>query len=312
MKSSYTKWSGSSLAYGLRRASKSKTSQKKHISHHYDVGNDFYKLWLDKSMSYSCAYFHEATDTLEQAQLNKIDHVLRKLQLKEGQSLLDIGSGWGSLLITAAKKYGVSGHGITLSTEQLKHSKAAAKSAGVENLVSFSLMNYQDLPLDGPKYDRIVSIGMFEHVGESGMKKYLKIVNALLRPGGVTVLHTIITQKYRGGTDPWIEKYIFPAGRIPALREICDLLPKEDFCMIDYESLRIHYAMTLDEWLVRFQDNSKKIIDMNGEQLYLTWEMYLATCAANFRAGGIDIAQIMMTKGPNNDLSLTREFMYRP
>ncbi|MDB5165640.1 MAG: SAM-dependent methyltransferase [Candidatus Saccharibacteria bacterium] len=302
-------WFRNPIIYHLGRAS-TKAVQRKNISAHYDIGNDFYKLWLDKSMTYSCAYFKKSTDTLEQAQAQKVEHILHKLNLKKGMSLLDIGSGWGTLLIAAAQKYGVMGLGITLSSEQLAHSTIAAKKAKVDHLIKFELANYQDLPARNLKFDRIVSVGMFEHVGKVDAPKYFEVVSDLLHEGGVSVLHTISTRDFHGGGDAWIDKYIFPGGYIPAIREINNLLPKYDLTPIDYESLRIHYAMTLDEWHHRYVLHEKTIRKQRGDFFYLTWEMYLASCAANFRAGGIDLSQFILVKGISNKLPLTRKYMY--
>ncbi len=287
-----------------------KHQQKNNISHHYDIGNGFYKLWLDKSMTYSCGYFSTPHTSLEDAQDQKRQHILRKLQLQKGMSLLDIGSGWGSLLISAAQKYRVSGLGITLSDEQLKHSRQAAHEAGVDNLVTFELANYQDLPAQGRKFDRVVSVGMFEHVGRAGMRTYFKTIDNILQDGGVSVLHTISSNNSYGGTNAWLEKYIFPGGRVPAVREIVDLLPQFGMSMVDYESLRLHYALTLEEWLRRYETHAKSIKNDYGTNFYRMWQMYLAVCAANFRAGGIDLSQFVLVKGLNNDLPLTRNYLY--
>ncbi|TAK89121.1 class I SAM-dependent methyltransferase [Patescibacteria group bacterium] len=288
-----------------------KGAQKRQIQHHYDVGNDFYKLWLDREvMAYSCAYYKSSDDSLETAQRQKINHILRKLQLDKGMSLLDIGSGWGNLLIAAAKEYGVSGLGITLSQEQLKHSQAAAKRAGVDKLVRFELANYQDLPARGEKFDRIVSVGMYEHVGKGNHGTYMKAVQDMLVDGGVSLLHTISGDELKGGTDPWMDRYIFPGGYVPAINEVVRDLAKYDFYLTDYESLRLHYAMTLDEWLRRFEANKTKVVKMFDQRFYRMWQMYLGVCAGNFRYGGLDLSQFVFTKGVNNGLPLTREFLY--
>jgi cyclopropane-fatty-acyl-phospholipid synthase len=301
------------LAGGLRwvRAKNAnvRSRQQSQISHHYDIGNDFYKLWLDKSMTYSCAYFRKASDTLETAQIQKVRHLLRKLQLQKSMRLLDIGSGWGTLLITAAKEYGVTGLGITLSREQLKHSQAAAKEAGVDSLVEFRLQNYQDLAETGVTFDRIISVGMFEHVGKSNQHEYFRAIDTMLEPQGISVLHSI-THSHETPTDPWIDKYIFPAGHIPAIKMVVDTLPKYDFKLIDYENLRIHYAMTLDEWWRRFEAHKSKVLEMFDEKFYHMWRFYLASSSAAFRYGDISLSQFVFTKGLNNNLPLTREHLY--
>lgn len=307
----FTKWAINPIVYNFLLTNNAKRKQLRNVSHHYDVGNDFYKLWLDKSLTYSCAYYKSPRDSLEKAQKQKVEYVLKKLNLSKGQSLLDIGSGWGTLLITAAKKYGVSGLGVTLSEEQFVYSKEAAKRAKVDHLVRFELVNYQDLVKRAERYDRIVSVGMFEHVGRAGMKVYFKTIHELLNEGGLSVLHTISTTKKRGGSDAWIDKYIFPGGYIPAVREIFDLLPDHGLIPVDYENLRLHYAKTLDEWHRRYVRSEKKIRNQYGDFFYHTWEMYLATCAASFRVGGVDLSQFIMTKGIVNDIPITREHLYR-
>jgi cyclopropane-fatty-acyl-phospholipid synthase len=310
-KQHFATWFRNPIVYHLGEASANVGKQRKNISAHYDIGNDFYKLWLDETMTYSCAYFKKPADSLEQAQVQKVEHVLRKLNLKKGMSLLDIGSGWGTLLIAAAKKYGVSGLGITLSTEQLTHSTRAARKAKVDHLIKFELANYQDLPGRKLKFDRVVSVGMFEHVGKLGAAKYFEVVSDLLHDGGVSVLHTISTRDFHGGGDAWIDKYIFPGGYIPAIREINNLLPKYNLTAVDYESLRLHYALTLDEWHRRYVSHETVIRKRYGDFFYLTWEMYLASCAANFRAGGIDLSQFILVKGVTSDLPLTRDYLYK-
>jgi cyclopropane-fatty-acyl-phospholipid synthase len=287
-----------------------KSTQRRQIAHHYDIGNDFYKLWLDESMTYSCAYFKTDKDTLEQAQAQKVDHLLRKLQLKKGMTLLDIGCGWGTLMITAAKKYGVSGVGITLSKNQQKHATAAAKKAGVSKLVQFKLMNYQDLAETGEQFDRIISVGMFEHVGKGNHAKYFAAVDKMLKSGGLSVLHTI-SHTHETASDPWIVKYIFPGGYIPSVRETVAHLPKHDFQLYDYENLRIHYAMTLDEWWRRFERHKEKVIKMYDERFYRMWRLYLASSSAAFRYGDLNLSQFVFVKGVDNELPLTREFLYK-
>lgn len=287
-----------------------KAIQKQQIQHHYDLGNDFYKLWLDKSMMYSCAYFQKPTDTLEQAQEQKVAHLLRKLQLQKGQRLLDIGCGWGTLLITAAKKYKATGLGITLSEEQLKHARKAAKEAGVEKQITFELCNYQDLVERGETFDRIISVGMFEHVGRGNHHHYYKAVEAMLADDGITVLHTI-TSETETPNDPWIDKYIFPGGYIPATREIVAALPRHNLRLLDFENLRIHYATTLEEWQRRYRQHEKTVVKKYDERFYRMWDLWLASSAAAFRYGDLNLGQFVMSKGINNNLPLTREHLYK-
>jgi cyclopropane-fatty-acyl-phospholipid synthase len=280
-------------------------SRSEHIQHHYDLGNDFYALWLDASLTYSCAYFRDPNDSLERAQEQKIAYLLRKLQLREGQRLLDIGSGWGALLITAAKVYGIHGLGVTLSEEQLSRSREAARQAGVDNQITFELCAFRDLAPRGERFDRIISVGMFEHVGRRNHQHYYDAVANMLSEGGISVLHTI-SSEVEEPTDAWIEKYIFPGGYVPSTREIVAALPRYDLRIVDYENLRLHYAMTLEEWLRRYEEHREEVTKMFDEQFYRMWNLWLASSAAAFRYGAYNLSQFVLTKGVNNDLPLTR------
>lgn len=299
-----------SLPRVKRRNSNTFRTQKQHVQHHYDLGNDFYKLWLDESMSYSCAYFQKPTDILELAQKQKVDYILRKLQLEPGMSLLDIGSGWGELLITAAKKYGVTGHGITLSAEQLKHSQARVKKEGLEKEVSFELISYNDFADRYRTFDRIVSVGMYEHVGRKNQASYFEAVAKMLKFGGISLLHTI-TNAIETPADPWIDKYIFPGGYIPSTRQVASGIFDSGFDLIDYENLRLHYAMTLDEWLKRFEENKDKVIELHGEKFYRMWRLYLAGASAGFRYGDLKLSQYTFSYPNNNALPATRDYLYK-
>lgn len=303
----FIKFNATQLLHPNQRNSKRR--QKQQIQYHYDLGNDFYKLWLDKPMTYSCAYFHKASDTLEKAQKQKVDYLLRKLQIKNGQRLLDIGSGWGTLLIAAAQQYNISGLGVTLSKEQLKHAQAAAWRAGVSDKIKFELANYQDLPKRDLRFERIISVGMFEHVGKKNHHKYYRAVSDMLVPGGISVLHTI-TQEREHKVDPWIDTYIFPGGYIPSCREIVHAMPRYNFRLLDYENLRMHYALTLDNWLERYEKHKKEVVAMYGEKFYRMWRLYLAHCSSDFRYWNISVSQYVFSKNLNNDLPLTRDYLY--
>jgi cyclopropane-fatty-acyl-phospholipid synthase len=291
-----------------RLASMSK--QKEDVQYHYDLGNDFYSLWLDETMSYSCAYFQSPDDTLEKAQLQKIDHVLKKLQLNPGETLLDIGSGWGWLIIRAAQQFGVKATGITLSEEQFRKTKERIGELGLHNQVEVYLLDYRELAKSGRTFDKISSVGMFEHVGREQFTIFMQSIRSLLKERGVVLLHTI-TGPVEEPTNPWITKYIFPGGYIPSLREIIGLLPDHDFHTIDVESLRLHYAQTLDHWSDRFEHNIEQIREKHGERFIRMWRLYLRSCAASFRVSGLNLHQILFSKGLNNDLFMTREHLYR-
>lgn len=285
--------------------SSSKKNQAKEVTSHYDIGNDFYKLWLDETMSYSCGYFKEDSNTLYEAQVNKVHHILEKLQLQEGQTLLDIGCGWGFLLMEAVKKYKVKGVGITLSKEQAKEFQERAKKAGMEEELEVKVMDYRDLEKSGMEFDRVVSVGMIEHVGRDNYETFMKNVEAVLKPQGLFLLHCITAMKENPG-DPWIRKYIFPGGTVPSLRELVQLLPDHNFYTLDIESLRRHYNRTLLCWRDNFEASRDQVVDMMGEDFTRMWELYLSSCAATFHNGIIDLHQILVSKGVNNDLPMHR------
>jgi cyclopropane-fatty-acyl-phospholipid synthase len=286
-----------------------KKNHKKQIQSHYDLGNDFYSMWLDDTMTYTCAYFNSPSNTLEQAQRQKIDHILRKLQLEKGHELVDIGCGWGYLVVQAAKQYGVKSLGVTLSEEQYKFALALAKKEGVENLAKFKNINYLDLVNTKKKYDRVVSVGFFEHVGRKNHRQYMDVVSALLKPGGISVLHSIM-QQTELPLPSWIDKYIFPGGYIPSFRETVQLFPEYGMRVIDVENLRSHYALTLREWLRRFDSNKSTIRSMHDERFVRMWRLYLAGSISSFEYGNNDLMQIIFTKGINSELPLTRDYMY--
>ncbi|WP_290443442.1 SAM-dependent methyltransferase [Clostridium estertheticum] len=292
----------------IKKIKNSIKRSKDNIEFHYDIGNDFYKLWLDDTMSYSCGYFKNDTDSLYQAQINKINHILKKLNLKEGQTLLDIGCGWGELIITAAKQYKVKAIGITLSEEQFEKVNERIKAEGLEDLVEVKLEDYRELK--NLKFDRIVSIGMLEHVGLDNLSEYFHVVNSLLNDKGLSLVHCI-TGINEGGTNTWIDKYIFPGGHVPAIKTIISDIAEQEFELIDIESLRRHYGKTLEHWAENFE-NALPIISKSKDETFIRmWRLYLNSCAASFNCGNINLHQILFAKGVNNDLPLTREYLYK-
>lgn len=291
--------------HGLLHTSMSIKNQKKEVTSHYDIGNDFYRLWLDETMSYSCGYFKNGDDTLFEAQVGKVDHILEKLQLKNGMTLLDIGCGWGFLLKRAVEHHGVKGVGITLSEEQYRKLSEEIKEEHLEGRLEVKLMDYRELEKSGLKFDRIVSVGMLEHVGRGNYGCFLENAESVLNPGGLFLLHYISAQEEHSG-DPWIRKYIFPGGVVPSLREIIGLLPEYGFYTLDVESLRRHYTKTLLCWRDNFLRSRDVIAEKYGEEFTRMWELYLASCAATFHNGIIDLHQILMSKGVNNELPMTR------
>ena len=283
----------------------SKKNQEKEVRSHYDIGNDFYKLWLDETMSYSCGYFLNDNDTLYQAQVNKVDYILKKLYLKEGMTLLDIGCGWGFLLIEAAKKYKIHGTGITLSVEQYNEFRRRIVDEGLEDYLEVKLMDYRDLKNSDLKFDRVVSVGMLEHVGRDNYQLFIDCVNTVLKPHGLFLLHFISGLKEHPG-DPWIKKYIFPGGVIPSLREIMNCLAEDNIHTLDVENLRNHYNRTLLCWEKNYKEHIDEVREMFDEEFVRMWDLYLSACAAIFHNGIIDIHQILVSKGVNNDLPIVR------
>lgn len=285
--------------------STSKKNQAKEVTSHYDIGNDFYKIWLDETLSYSCGYFQTEEDTLFKAQQNKVDYILKKLYLKEGMSLLDIGCGWGYLLIEAAKKYKIKGTGITLSTEQFKECRRRIKEERLEELLTVELMDYRDLPKSGMLFDRVVSVGMVEHVGRDNYRLFMDCVNQVTKEGGLFLLHFISALQEHPG-DPWIKKYIFPGGTVPSLREVLHCMAEDRFHTLDVENLRLHYNQTLLHWRKNYTDHLEEVRQMFDERFVRMWDLYLSSCAATFHNGIIDLHQVLASKGINNELPMIR------
>ncbi|HCT3382065.1 TPA: class I SAM-dependent methyltransferase [Enterococcus faecalis] len=285
----------------LPKESHSKKRSKEDIRRHYDLGNDFYRKWLDQTMTYSCAYFKKPEDTLEQAQMNKVYHILEKLSLKKGDTLLDIGCGWGTLIFTAVKEYGVKSTGITLSKEQFKHISHIIEREGLQNQMSVKLMDYRDLK--GECFDHITSVGMFEHVGAENLHNYFKVVKRNLSPKGTALIHGISRQQ-GGAKNAWINRYIFPGGYIPGVTELVDHMTRNNLQVIDLESLRKDYQLTLEHWIKNFHNVKEEIICEKGDSFYRMWDLYLQACAASFQASNIDVIQYLLCF-PNNE-SITK------
>ncbi len=275
------------------------------VAHHYDLSNDLYRLFLDEDMHYSCAYFNSGEDTLEVAQQNKIRHIAAKLDLKPGQKVLDIGSGWGGMAMFMAEHCDVEVLGVTLSKEQQSLATQRAKERGLQDRVRFDLTDYRDV--EG-QFDRIVSIGMFEHVGIDHHQEYFAKINSLLTPDGVALVHAIGRKGGPGTTGAWIRKYIFPGGYSPALSETCMAIEKAGLWVTDMEILRLHYADTLVAWEQRFQQNRQKITDLLDERFCRMWEFYLIISELSFRYGKHMVFQIQLSKSVDA-LPVTRTYM---
>ncbi|MBU9737633.1 SAM-dependent methyltransferase [Diplocloster agilis] len=293
------------VLHKLIHTSTSMKNQKAEVSSHYDIGNDFYRLWLDETLSYSCGYFAKPQDTLYEAQMGKIHHTLDKLELEKDMFLLDIGCGWGYMLIEAAKKYHVKGIGITLSEEQCKACRQRIEEEGLRGEVQVYVMDYRELAGSGMRFDRVVSVGMLEHVGRQNYELFLKSVDSVLKPSGLFLLHYISALKEHPG-DPWIKKYIFPGGMIPSLREMIQLFGDHRYYTLDVESLRRHYVKTLLCWRDNFEKHREEIAEMFDTEFVRMWELYLCSCAASFDNGIVDLHQILLSKGVNNRIPMTR------
>ena len=279
----------------------------KNISFHYDRGNEFYELYLDKTMTYSCAYFSKPDDSLEQAQLNKYEHISRKLLLKPDESLLDIGCGWGGMLIYAARNYGITGVGITLSKNQFEYANHRIEELGLQNQIKILYKDYRQL---NDKYDKIVSIGMMEHVGKKYIPTFIQKVSDLLKSGGLALLHTI-GKDTPSEEDPWTFNYIFPGHYIPTLHEIVKEMGKTGFSILDVENLRLHYAKTLEKWAENFEKNIEKIRELFDETFVRQWRLFLNSTAAGFKYGNSRLFQILVSKGLDNTLPVTRLHVYQ-
>lgn len=284
-------------------------NSRANVAHHYDVSNDFYRLWLDDDMQYSCAYWSEADDSLERAQLAKKAHIAAKLALQPGQKVLDIGCGWGGMALYLNRVANVEVLGITLSEEQLKLARERADAAGVADKVRFELLDYRVLAKRAPGYfDRIVSVGMFEHVGVPQFETFFRACANLLKDDGVMLLHTIGRMGKPGATDAFTRKYIFPGGYIPALSETLAASEQVKLIHSDIENLRLHYALTLREWYARVQTHREAIEAQYGERFFRMWTFYLAGATAAFESGGMCNYQIQYIRH-RRSLPITRDYI---
>jgi len=282
---------------------------RENVSRHYDLGNDFYGLWLDEAMVYSCAYFKAPTDSLAVAQQQKLAHLCSKLRLSPDQRVLDIGCGWGAFAIHAAQRHAVQVFGVTLSHNQHKLAAERIREKHLDNKVSVQLLDYRDISVEQP-FDRIASIGMFEHVGKRQYIEYFTHNARLLANGGIGVLQTI-GRMSAAPPDPWIEKYIFPGIYFPALSEVTSAMERCGLVIVDVEVLRLHYAQTLDKWAEAFEATVDQVQNAYDERFVRMWRLYLRSSAAAFRHGNLTLWQIQFTKGRCNSLELTRDYLYK-
>jgi cyclopropane-fatty-acyl-phospholipid synthase len=278
----------------------SRTENRAAISFHYDVSNEFYRLWLDEERVYSCAYFTSPDDSLDQAQRNKLDHICRKLRLRPGERLLDIGCGWGALVCWAARHHGVQAHGITLSRQQFEYAQQRIRTEGLQDLVTVELRDYRDLAGAGV-FDKVSSVGMFEHVGLANLPAYLATVMRVLRPGGLFMNHGITHDEEgwnKSLTTEFINRYVFPDGELDCVSNIQLGMERAGFEIHDVEGLRPHYALTLRHWVQRLEANRDAALREVDEPTYRVWRLYMAACALDFEAGTTGVYQILASR-PN-------------
>jgi cyclopropane-fatty-acyl-phospholipid synthase len=297
-----TSWTRRALARTLPR-------EKADVEHHYGLGNDFFQFFLDDQLTYSCAYFRHENDTLEAAQRQKVAHTLAKLDLRPGQRLLDVGCGWGHLMFEAAERYGVEAVGITLCDNQAAYVREQAAKRRLP--VEVRTVHYLELD-ESLKWDRLVSVGMMEHVGESRADEFYDKIKALLAPKAICLLHCISKMKEESGADPFVEKYVFPGYWFFSLEGMTKRAVARGLNVIDVENLRRHYALTGRRWRANFIANYERIKRaMNFDDKFMrTWEFYLASGEAGFRIGHLNLIQMVMSNGVNDDYPLTREFLY--
>ena len=282
------------------------SKSKNNVAHHYDISEKLYDLFLDSKKQYSCAYFKNDNDSLETAQSNKIEHIIKKLNLKDNQKILDIGSGWGTLAIEIAQKTQCEVLGITLSKNQLEYSNNRAKELNLENQVQFKLLDYRELD---EKFDRIVSVGMFEHVGRKFYKKYFNKISKLLNKDGIALIHTIGSVNPPRDPHPWVTKHIFPGGYTPSLSEVTAPIEKSGLIISDLEVLRMHYSHTLRHWKERFLSKKEEALEIFDEKFFRMWEFYLTGSEMAFKWGDQVVFQFQLTKDFRSTPN-TRDYIY--
>jgi cyclopropane-fatty-acyl-phospholipid synthase len=310
-RNAHSQWAPS---HGRTVKAHSKAENRDAIHFHYDVSNDFYALWLDRAMVYSCAYFENSAVDLDTAQVAKLDHICRKLSLRPGENFLDIGCGWGALVIHAAQRYGVRAHGVTLSPQQLKVAQERIAQAGLTDRVSVELLDYRDLPGESV-YDKVASVGMFEHVGLKNLPVYFSTAHRLLKPHGLFLNHGITHNSegwQRSMSTEFINRYVFPDGELDNISNIQHGMERAKFEIADVEALRPHYALTLRHWVARLEHNHARALQYVNEATYRVWRLYMTACALEFESGDIGIYQVLATKRAQGNLPvpLTRRYMY--
>lgn len=289
-----------------KRNSNSLKGSRKNISRHYNIGNEFYRLWLDKNLQYTCSYFKNLDTELDESQINKMDHICRKVDLQAGESILETGCGWGGLAVHAAKKYGAKVTAYNISSKQVDYARRLAEEEEVEDLVTFVDDDYRNAR---GAYDKFISIGMLEHVGKENYKTFTNVIKNNLKEGGMGIIHFIGKVRVKK-SDAWINKYIFPGGYTPVLSEVLSPFETAGLVVRDVENLRLHYANTLDHWAERFEASLDKVRESFDESFIRMWRFYLNASSVSFKQGGQSLYQIVFTNGIDNNEELTRESLY--
>jgi cyclopropane-fatty-acyl-phospholipid synthase len=286
-----------------RRRSNTLAGARSNIHHHYDIGDDFYRLWLDRELVYTCAFFASPQQTLEEAQRAKMDLVCRKLWLRPGESVVEAGCGWGALALFMARNYGVSVKAYNVSHEQIKHARARARAEGLDDRVEFIEDDYRNIR---GRFDCFASIGMLEHVGPDHYRELGTVIDRCLSPAGRGLLHAI-GRDYPGRINAWIERRIFPGAHPPSLRQMLEVLEPWSFSVLDVENLRLHYAETLRHWLARFEAAGQSVVAMFDQVLLRAWRLYLTGSIAGFTTGSLQLFQVLFARHASNGIPWTRQ-----
>jgi cyclopropane-fatty-acyl-phospholipid synthase len=281
---------------------------RQNIHHHYDIGNDFYRLWLDERMLYTCAYFPSPDSSLEEAQLAKMDHVCRKLRLQPGDRVVEAGCGWGALALHMGKHYGAKVTACNISTEQIAFARQRAKSEGLDGQVEFIEDDYRNV---SGKFDAFVSVGMLEHVGTENYQELGAVIDRVLKDDGRGLIHSI-GLNFPRPMDAWTERHIFPGASPPSLGQMMQIFEPFDFSVLDVENLRLHYANTLRHWLQRYENNVERVTEMFDADFVRAWRLYLAGSHTAFKMGGMQLFQVTFTRADNNQIPWTRQYLYEP
>lgn len=300
------RWSDEGRRRWVWRRRNTIADSRENIHHHYDIGNDFYKLWLDEQLAYTCAYFADPAMSLEEAQFAKMEHVCRKLRLQPGERVVEAGCGWGSLALHMARHHGVTVRAFNISHEQIAYAREAAARAGLSDRVEYVEDDYRRI--DG-RYDAFASVGMLEHVGIENYRTLGGVIDRCLTPGGRGLIHAIGRHRSEPFSQ-WMRLRIFPGAEVPTLREMMDLFEPYDFAVLDVENLRLHYAETLRHWLARFESRVDEVRSMFDERFVRTWRFYLSSSIAAFTSGSMQLFQVLFNRHNSNDVPMTRAHLY--